>query len=113
VAVKPAQLLIRYGPGRRIAGRSESVVGNGRGHGRRPEVWARRRFIMPSVVPFVPVVDFLFAHQAPSIRTGHQVLFSLPCRIHSSLLAGRAPHSTILSPLVTIAHPRQDIPRRG
>jgi hypothetical protein len=34
VAVEPAQLLARHGPGHRIVVRSRSVVGIGRGHGR-------------------------------------------------------------------------------
>jgi hypothetical protein len=63
VAVEPTQLLARHGPGRRIAVRSGSAVGIGRGlvgMVEQREIWARRCFFMPSVVLFVPVVDFLF-----------------------------------------------------
>jgi hypothetical protein len=50
---------------------------------------------------------------SPSLQAGHQVLLSLPCRTHSSLLAGRAPHFDVPCSPVAIAHPRQDITRRG
>jgi hypothetical protein len=48
-----------------------------------------------------------------SLQAGHQVLLSLPCRTHSSLLAGLAPHFVVPCPPVAIAHPRQNITRRG
>jgi hypothetical protein len=50
---------------------------------------------------------------SPSLQAGHQVLLLLPCRTHSSLLAGCAPHFVIPCSPVAIAHPRQDITRRG
>lgn len=56
-AVEPAQLLTRHGPSHRIAVRSGGVVGIDREHGRATRDLGTPS---PSVVPFVPVVDFLF-----------------------------------------------------
>jgi hypothetical protein len=63
-----AQLLTRHGPGPRIAVRSVAWWVLVAGMVGRREIWARRHFIMPSVVPFVPVVDFLFATASSSSR---------------------------------------------
>jgi hypothetical protein len=49
----------------------------------RHEIWARCRFIMPSVMPFVPVVDFLFTTTLSSPAVPW-----MSCSLWSALVVG-------------------------